>query len=146
MSDNPVLLTIPEIQVDPTQSQGIGLRLLPVHMSEQVSGLLAGLRSILERQVPLVVKPGIEIDTAPKAVETMIAQGDEQGLVVNELEYLANDGVAAAITVFNEPRKLPARRLAPVGRMIGLTEPPEHVLNTIGRVVKTIEEAAVKSL
>ena len=70
----------------------------------------------------------------------MIGECDEQRLVVAELEGLANDRVAPAITVVDDLSEFGTRGHAAVGRVIGLGEPPEQVLDSVRRVEQAVEE------
>ena len=57
-----------------------------------------GLTPVSQRQKAVVVQPGVQMNAAPEAVESVIRKRDEQRLVVGVLEGLADDGVAAAIS------------------------------------------------
>ena len=60
--------------------------------------------------------------------------------VVAELEGLADDGVAAAITVVDDLGEIGIGGHAAIGRVVGLGEPPEQVLDSVGRVEQAVEE------
>ena len=107
--DDPLLLAALEVQVDPAQPERIGPGPLPVDLAEQVAGGLARLDAVAQRQKAVVVQPGVQVNAAPEAVESVIGERDEQRLVVAELERLADDGVAAAVTVVDDPGEFGAR-------------------------------------
>ena len=76
----------------------------------------------------------------------MIAEDDDQGLLVGELERLAHDLVSPPVLILDDPRILGPGRPAAIGRVIGLTVAPEQVLNPIGRVEQAVEEAFLEPL
>ena len=67
-------------------------------------------------------------------------------LVVGGLERLADHRVAAPVAFLDHAGELGIGRLAAMGRMIGLAESPEHVLDPVGRVEEAIEQALVERL
>ncbi len=99
-----------------------------------------GLDAVAQRQKAVVVQPCIQMNAAPETVESMVGERDEQGLVVAELEGLADDGVAAAVTVVDDPGEFGTGGHAAIGRVVGLGEPPEHVLNSVRRVEQAVEK------
>ena len=78
---------------------------------------------------------------APEAAEPVIAEDDQQRPVVDVGQDLADDLVAAAVMLLDRPGEPRVKGLALVGRVVGLAEPPEHVLDAVRRVVEAVEEA-----
>ena len=135
-----------EVQVDPAQAQRVGLRPRPVDVTQEVAGLLAGPGPRAEGEQALVVEPGVQVDAAPEAAEAVVAQDDDQRLVVGVLQGPADDRVAPPVVLVDHAGHRGGRGLAPVGRMVGLAEPPEHVLDPVGRVEQAEEEPLVEPL
>ncbi len=69
--------------------------------------------------------------------EAVIAEHDQQSLIVRVRHYLANDRVALAVVLLDGSG--PFRGVIPivVGRMARFPEAPEHVRQTIGSVEQT---------
>ena len=74
----------------------------------------------------------------------MVAQGDDQRLVIGVFEGLAEDCVAVAVLVLDRILESRAERRVAIGRMVRLAEPPKHVLHAVGRVKQTEKEPRVK--
>ena len=53
---------------------------LPVDLPEQVAGGFARSDPVAQRQKAVVVQPGVQVNAAPEAVESVIGKRNEQGL------------------------------------------------------------------
>ena len=79
------------------------------------------------------------MNAALEAVESVIRQSDEERFVIAELERLADDGIASAISVVDDIREVVPGRPATIGRMIGFAKSPEKMLDPIGRIKQAVE-------
>src|SRR4030095_16439072 len=82
-----------EVQVDAAQSERVRARALPVDGSQEVGGLVTRLRPVLEREEPLVVETGIDVDAAAEARYAVVAEHGNQRLVGCVTESLSHPPV-----------------------------------------------------
>ena len=122
------------------------LRARPIHMPQEIAGRFSWFNSRFERQKTVVEQPFVQMNAALEAVESVVGESDEQRLVVAVFERLADDRVAATIRIVNNVGEVRSRRSAAVGRMIGLAESPEEMLDPVGRIEQAVKEPRSKRL
>ena len=94
-----------------------------------------------QREIAVLMQPGIQIDAASERLEAVVGDDHQQGLVVDLLHDAADQFVHARVEILNHLRTLIARHIAR-GRMIVVEVAPEHVLHAVGGV----EDAGAQAL
>src|SRR5262249_46188929 len=131
-----------EVQVDAAQSERVRARALPVDGSQEVGGVVARLGPVPQREQALVMQPGIDVDAAAEARYAVIAEHGYQSLVVCVTEGLSHHPVPVYVVVLDDACQLRGE----AGLALALAEPPEHVLDPIGRIEEAKKEAFAQPL
>src|SRR5262249_39202886 len=143
-SHNALLFPSLDVEVNATEPQCVSLSLAPVDLAQKVAGVGAWLDPIPQRQKTVVVKPCIEMNTSSETVESGIEKCDQKRVLVDELHDSAHDRVAPAVTVVDDLAEISVKRSTAVRWMIPITEPPEHMLNPVGRIKEAVKQPVVE--
>ena len=136
--DNATGLTAFLVDVDPGESERVGLGAAPVHVLEPVSALG---RTVLEVEHSLLPQPGVQIHPAAERLEAVIGDHEEEVLRAELLHHALDHGVRALVHLENGVLVL-LDVLPRVRGMILLQVAEEHVL----QAVRPIEDARPHAL
>ena len=120
-----------QVQVESAESQRISARAGPVHVVEIAAGFggLAG-----EREIAVLMQPGVQIDGAAEAAESVVGEDEEHRIRIHVLHGFSHQRVHALIEVGD--RALPLRVAAAFEVAI------EHVLNAVAGIEDARHHAA----
>ncbi len=131
-----------DVEVEAVEPHGVGARARPVHILEPVAALRL---AVLQREIPILMQPRVEIHTAGKRFETVIRDNHEQCLVIDLLHDTADECIHASVEFLNHLRMLIVRNIAG-GWMILVEIAPEHVLHPVGRIEHAGTQALLRFL
>src|ERR1035441_3190930 len=121
------------INIDAGEAESVGAGARPIDFLEIFS--LAGSAG-LKSEIAVLEQPGVEVDTAFETGETMIAEDEQDGLVVDVREGLADESIGAHVEIFD--------RTAVGTAAIFLGE--EHVLHPIGGIEDAGHHSAARAI
>src|SRR4051794_27150023 len=94
----------------------------------------------------MLMQPGVEMHAALEAIESVIAQDNDKGLIIGVAKNLPHNGISTAILVLHNPCKLGRDRPVAIRRVVRFSESPEKMLDTIRGVEKAVKKPVAEAV
>jgi hypothetical protein len=97
--------------------------------------------AFLQREVSVLMQPGVQIHAARKRLESMIGNHHQQRVIIDLFHHASDEAIHALVQILNHLGMLAVRHITS-RRMVFFQVAPEHVLDAVGG----IENTGAKSL